>query len=153
MAGGKIQGCGKQRAPHRSRLVRFVNSPHPTPALGWTFAIGTFVSSGGFCPVLSLQLWLSPHKIHTGSNSIFTFLPSAAAALTKVVKVKLVSSSSNNRLSEALLVCIFFAIAVLLSFFIVPTLLRGNTVDDAPASQYAPLERCGMHSLAGAWER
>ncbi|OAI12706.1 hypothetical protein A1359_13555 [Methylomonas lenta] len=39
-------GCGKQRAPHRSRLVRFVNSPHPTPALAWTFAIGTLVSSG-----------------------------------------------------------------------------------------------------------
>jgi len=47
-----------------------------------------------------------------GSNSIFTFLPSAVAALTKVVKVKLVSSSSSNRLSEALLVCIFFAMAV-----------------------------------------
>ncbi len=53
-------------------------------------------------------------KVQTVSNSIFTFLPSAVAALTKVVKVKLVSSSSNNRLSEALLVCIFFAIAVLL---------------------------------------
>ena len=55
------------------------------------------------------------NKIQTGSNSIFTFFPSAAAALTKVVRVKLVSSSSNNLLSDALLVCIFFAIAVLLS--------------------------------------
>jgi hypothetical protein len=48
-----------------------------------------------------------PAKFQSVSNSIFTFLPSAAAALTMVVKVKLVSSSSNNRLSEALLVCIF----------------------------------------------
>jgi hypothetical protein len=47
-----------------------------------------------------------PAKVQTVSNSIFTLLPSAAAALTKVVKVKLVYSSSNNRLSETLLVCI-----------------------------------------------
>ncbi len=32
-------------------------------------------------PVLSLYLCLFPHKIHTGSNSIFTFLPSAVAAV------------------------------------------------------------------------
>ncbi len=29
-------GCSKQLAPHRSRLVRFVNSPHPTSANGYS---------------------------------------------------------------------------------------------------------------------
>ncbi|WAR45631.1 CBS domain-containing protein [Methylomonas rapida] len=27
-------GCAEQSEAHRSRLVRFVNSPHPTPAFG-----------------------------------------------------------------------------------------------------------------------
>ncbi len=55
--GGSVQailssvGCGKQSAPHRSRLVRFVNSPHPTPAFGWTFVIGNSVPSGRNWPI------------------------------------------------------------------------------------------------------
>jgi hypothetical protein len=38
---------------------------------------------------------------------------------------------------------------------IVPTLQRGNASGDAPASRqtYWTLERPGLHSHAGAWER
>jgi hypothetical protein len=46
----------EQREAHRSRRVRFVNSPHPTPAFGWAFAIDAFVSSDGLWPKFVIQL-------------------------------------------------------------------------------------------------
>lgn len=47
----KVIKCAERRDTHRSRLVLSVNSPNPTPAFGWIFAIRTFVLYGGFWPV------------------------------------------------------------------------------------------------------
>ncbi len=49
-------------------------------------------------------------------NSNLIVFPSAVAALANVVRVRLVSLSSSRRFKAALLVCIFLAMSVFVSF-------------------------------------
>lgn len=62
---------------------------------------------------LSLAEAFTPRRGALQASSIRKFFPSALAALLNVVSVRLVSVSSNKRLSAARLVCIFSAKAVL----------------------------------------